>query len=86
MPEVTECAVMGVPHDKSGEAVAVIIVKKQLSLTVEQVKAWCKQHLTAYKCPRHVFFVDDLPKSSVGKILRRELKPILEQLMQTTNS
>ena len=86
MDGVTECAAVGVPNEKSGEAVALIVVRKNPALTAEQVKAWCKQHLTAYKCPRHILFSNELPKSNVGKLLRRELRPIAEQLMQKPTS
>ncbi len=74
MDGVLELAAVGVPDDKSGEAVKVVIVKKDPNLTKEQVKAYCKEHLTGYKQPRIIEFRDDLPKSNVGKILRRELR------------
>ncbi|PRH82194.1 long-chain fatty acid--CoA ligase [Arenimonas caeni] len=74
MPGVLEVAAVGVPDDKSGEAVKVVIVKKDPSLTAEQVKAFCKDNLTGYKQPRFVEFRAELPKSNVGKILRRELR------------
>ncbi len=74
MPQVLEVAAVGVPDDKSGEAVKVVIVKKDSSLTVEQVKAFCKENLTGYKLPRFVEFRTELPKTNVGKILRRELR------------
>jgi long-chain acyl-CoA synthetase len=73
-PGVLECACVGVPDEKSGEAVKVVIVKKDPSLTKEAVIAFCKENLTGYKMPRVVEFRDDLPKSPVGKILRRELR------------
>jgi long-chain acyl-CoA synthetase len=65
---------VGVPDSKSGEAVKLFVVKKDPALTAEQVIAHCKAHLTGYKCPREVEFRKDLPKSNVGKILRRELR------------
>lgn len=71
---VLEVAAVGVPDEKSGEAVKVVIVKKDPNLTKEQVKAHCKELLTGYKQPRIIEFRDDLPKSNVGKILRRELR------------
>ena len=71
---VLEVAAVGVPDEKSGEAVKVVIVKKDPALTVEDVKAYCRQNLTAYKLPRYVEFRTELPKSNVGKILRRELR------------
>ena len=74
MPQVLEVAAVGVPDEKSGEAVKVVIVKKDQSLTAEQVKAFCKENLTGYKLPRLVEFRTELPKTNVGKILRRELR------------
>jgi long-chain acyl-CoA synthetase len=79
MPQVLEVAAVGVPDDKSGEAVKVVIVKKDPALTAEQVKAFCKEHLTGYKLPRFVEFRTDLPKTNVGKILRRELRDAPKQ-------
>jgi long-chain acyl-CoA synthetase len=73
-PGVLECASVGVPDDKSGEAVKVVVVKKDDSLTREQVIEHCKQHLTGYKVPKVVEFRTELPKTPVGKILRRELR------------
>ena len=73
-PGVLECACVGVPDEKSGEAVKVFVVKKDESATVESIRAHCKEHLTGYKVPRHVEFLDELPKSNVGKILRKELR------------
>ena len=74
MPAVLEVAAVGVPDDKSGEAVKVVIVRKDPALTAEQVKAFCRENLTGYKLPKFVEFRDELPKSNVGKILRRELR------------
>ena len=74
MPEVLEVAAVGVPDEKSGEAVKVVIVKKDPELTAEKVKAFCKEQLTGYKLPKFVEFRTELPKSNVGKILRRELR------------
>jgi long-chain acyl-CoA synthetase len=73
-PGVLECAAVGVPDKKSGEAVRLYVVKKDESLTAEAVIKHCREHLTGYKCPREVEFRKDLPKSNVGKILRRELR------------
>lgn len=70
-PGVLECAVIGVPDEHSGEAVKVFVVKKDPALTAEAVLQWCEERLTGYKRPRHVEFRDELPKSNVGKILRR---------------
>jgi long-chain acyl-CoA synthetase len=74
MPGVLEVAAVGVPDEKSGEAVKVVIVKKDPSLTAEQVKAHARENLTGYKQPRYVEFRKELPKTNVGKILRRELR------------
>ncbi|TMG98851.1 MAG: long-chain-fatty-acid--CoA ligase [Betaproteobacteria bacterium] len=73
-PGVLECAAIGVPDKKSGEAVKLYVVKKDPALTADAVLQHCREHLTAYKCPRDVEFRNDLPKSNVGKILRRELR------------
>jgi len=73
-PGVLECAAVGVPDEKSGEAVKVVVVKKDPALTAEAIKAHCRDNLTGYKLPRYVEFRADLPKSNVGKILRRELR------------
>ena len=83
MPGVLEVAAIGVPDEKSGEAVKVVIVKKDPGLTVEQVKAHAREHLTGYKQPKHVEFRTELPKSNVGKILRRELR---EQSKEQSNA
>ncbi len=74
MPGVLEVAAVGVPDDKSGEAVKVVIVKKDPELTVEQVKAHARENLTGYKQPKYIEFRTELPKTNVGKILRRELR------------
>jgi len=71
---VMECACVGVPDAKSGEAVKLVIVKKDPSLTEAQVRAYCKENLTGYKQPKMVEFRAELPKTPVGKILRRELR------------
>ena len=71
---VMECACVGVVDDKSGEAVKLVIVKKNPELTEAQVRAYCKENLTGYKQPKVVEFRTDLPKTPVGKILRRELR------------
>lgn len=71
---VMECAVVGVPDEKSGEAVKLVIVKKNPALTEEQVRAFCKANLTGYKQPKVVEFRTEMPKTPVGKILRRELR------------
>jgi long-chain acyl-CoA synthetase len=74
LPGVLECAVVGVPDEKSGEAVKLVIVKKDPALTEAQVRDYCKAHLTGYKQPKVVEFRAELPKTPVGKILRRELR------------
>ena len=73
-PGVMEVACIGVPDDKSGEAVKVFVVKKDPGLTVEALREHCKQNLTGYKVPKLIEFRESLPKSPVGKILRRELR------------
>jgi long-chain acyl-CoA synthetase len=73
-PGVLECAAVGVPDVKSGEAVKLFVVKKDPTLTAEALLAHCREQLTGYKCPRDVEFRTELPKSNVGKILRRELR------------
>ena len=73
-PGVLECAAVGVPDAKSGEAVKLFVVKKDEALTADDVLKHCRVHLTGYKMPRDVEFRKDLPKSNVGKILRRELR------------
>ena len=73
-PGVLECAAIGIPDAKSGEAVKLFVVKKDESLTEEALLAHCRANLTGYKCPREVEFRRELPKSNVGKILRRELR------------
>ena len=73
-PGVLECAAVGVPDPKSGEAVKLFVVKKDPALTAEALLAHCREQLTGYKCPRDVEFRTELPKSNVGKILRRELR------------
>lgn len=74
MPGLLESACIGVPDDKTGEAVKVFCVRKDNGVTTDDVIAYCRENLTAYKVPRQVVFLDELPKSTVGKILRRELR------------
>jgi long-chain acyl-CoA synthetase len=74
LPGVLECAVIGVPDEKSGEAVKLVIVKKDEALSEKQVREHCKRHLTGYKQPKLIEFRTELPKTPVGKILRRELR------------
>jgi long-chain acyl-CoA synthetase len=73
-PGVLECAVIGVADEKSGEAVKLFVVKKDAALTEADLRRHCEEHLTAYKCPKHIEFRQDLPKTNVGKILRRALR------------
>jgi long-chain acyl-CoA synthetase len=83
-PQVENCAVIGVPDDKSGEAVKLFVVASDPSLTAEELKEFCKLKLTGYKMPRHIEFRSELPMTPVGKILRRELKDEEEAKRQAT--
>lgn len=74
MPGVLEVAAVGVPDEKSGEVVKLVVVKKDESLTAEQIKSHARENLTGYKQPRIIEFRKELPKTNVGKILRRELR------------
>ena len=74
LPGVLECAAVGILDAKQGEAVKIVIVKKDPALTEADVRAWCETNLTGYKRPKVVEFRSDLPKTNVGKILRRELR------------
>ncbi|AVS63685.1 long-chain fatty acid--CoA ligase [Paracidovorax avenae] len=74
LPGVMECAVVGVPDEKTGEAVKLVIVRKDPELTEAHVREFCKSNLTGYKQPRVIEFRESLPKTPVGKILRRELR------------
>jgi long-chain acyl-CoA synthetase len=73
-PGVLECAAIGVPDEKTGETVKLVVVRKDPALTEEQIMAYCRENMTAYKQPRVIEFRDELPKTPVGKILRRELR------------
>ena len=73
-PGVLECAAIGVPDEKTGETVKLVVVRKDPALTQAQIMAYCREHMTAYKQPRVIEFRDELPKTPVGKILRRELR------------
>ncbi len=73
-PKVVECAAVGIPDAKSGEAVKVYVVPTKEGVTANEIKEFCRERLTAYKVPKHFEFRDELPKSNVGKILRRELR------------
>ncbi len=72
--KIMECAVVGIPSKSSGESIKVFIVKKDESLTADEVISFCRQYLTGYKIPKHVEFVESLPKSFVGKVMRRYLR------------
>ena len=73
-PKVLEVACVGVPSEKTGEAIKLFVVKKDASLTKDELITYCRTQLTGYKVPREIEFRDELPKSNVGKILRRELR------------
>jgi long-chain acyl-CoA synthetase len=73
-PKVKECAAVGVPDISTGEAVKLIVVKADPTLTESEIQTWCRANLTAYKRPHLIEFRDELPKSAVGKILRRKLR------------
>ncbi|WP_291915459.1 long-chain-fatty-acid--CoA ligase [Limnohabitans sp.] len=73
-PGVLECAAIGVPDEKTGETVKLVVVRKDPALTEAQIIAYCRENMTAYKQPRVIEFRDELPKTPVGKILRRELR------------
>jgi len=73
-PGVVECAAVGVPDDKQGEAIKVFVIRDDPTLTEDDVASYCHANLTGYKRPKYIEFRDDLPKSNVGKILRRELR------------
>jgi long-chain acyl-CoA synthetase len=74
LPGILECAAVGIADDKTGEAVKVVIVKQDPKLSEADVRAWCEANLTGYKRPKLVEFRSDLPKSTIGKVLRRELR------------
>ncbi len=74
IPGVIEAAAVGKPHPKSGEIVKLFVVRKDESVTAESIIAYCRENLTGYKVPKEVEFRDELPKTNVGKILRRELR------------
>ncbi len=73
-PGVLEVAAIAAPDDYSGEVVKIVVVKKDPNLTADDLIAHCDEQLTGYKVPKYVVFADDLPKTNVGKILRRELR------------
>lgn len=82
-PKVLEAAVIGVPDKNAGEAVMLFAIKSDESLTEEELRAFCGEHLTGYKKPKYIEFRDDLPRTNVGKILRRELR---DEVMKRADS
>ena len=74
MPGILECAVVGVPDERNGEAVKAVLVRRDSGVTEADVRAYCEQNLTGYKRPRVIEFRSDLPKTAVGKVLRRQLR------------
>ncbi|WP_201510290.1 AMP-binding protein [Psychrobacter alimentarius] len=78
-PKILECGVIGIEDEKSGEVPKIYVVRSDDSLTVEEVLAYGKENLTGYKRPRYVEFIDELPKSNVGKILRKDLRALEEK-------
>lgn len=73
-PGVSECAAIGVPDENTGEAVRLFVVRRDGKVTADQLQDWCKQQLARYKCPRTIEFRETLPKSTIGKVLKRALK------------
>jgi len=76
-PGVYECACIGVPDEKTGEAVKLFVVPREnAGKTADQIRDYCSRNLAAYKVPKYIEFIDALPKSAVGKILRRKLREV----------
>jgi acyl-CoA synthetase (AMP-forming)/AMP-acid ligase II len=74
-PAVEECAVVGMPHTEYGEMVSAFVKKKQgLECSEDELIGYCKKHIAAYKSPKKIMFVEELPKSPAGKILKREIR------------
>ena len=69
-----ESAVIGLPDEHSGEVVAAFVVRRDETLTTDELRAYCKENLTGYKVPKQIFFRESLPKTNVGKVLRRALR------------
>ena len=78
-PKVLEVGAIGVNHEKSGEAVKIFVVKSDDSLTEKELQDYCHEEMTGYKCPKYIEFVNDLPKSNVGKVLRKDLRKLNEK-------
>lgn len=79
MPGIAECAVIGLPDEKTGEAVCAFVVAEKNPPTPAEITEFSRQHLTAYKVPKRIEFIDELPKNAVGKVLRRELRKEFER-------
>jgi len=75
-PGVIECAAVGVPNTQQGESIKLFVVRHDPALSEDDVLRYCRDNLTAYKVPKYIEFRDELPKSNVGKILRRELRTV----------
>lgn len=73
-PGVVECAAVGIPDEKQGESIKVFVVRSDVTLTEEDISSYCRDNLTGYKQPKYIEFRDELPKTNVGKVLRRELR------------
>jgi acyl-CoA synthetase (AMP-forming)/AMP-acid ligase II len=73
-PGVVECAAVGIPDEKQGESIKVFVVRSDVTLTEEDIASYCRENLTGYKHPKYIEFRDELPKTNVGKVLRRELR------------
>jgi len=73
-PDIIEAACIGVPNKKTGEAVKLFVVKSNPSLNEKEIIAYCKENLAAYKIPKQIEFINELPKTNVGKVLRRKLR------------
>jgi len=78
-PNILECGVIGIDDEKSGEVPKIFVVRSDNSLTKEEVLAYARENLTGYKRPRYVEFIDELPKSNVGKILHKDLRALEEK-------
>ncbi|WP_353511608.1 hypothetical protein [Psychrobacter sp. JCM 18903] len=78
-PKVAECSVVGIDDKLQGQSVKAYVVKSDDSLNEDDIKALCQANLAAYKCPRHIEFIDELPKSTVGKILRHKLRKLAHE-------